>query len=269
MIAILPSETLIQALESSESAYMADRMTAIRNRPGNPEGVEMERFGSALCLYSKSMPWPAFNTVKGLTSADIDFVDPILDFYRARGRKAQVEIVPSRADRQLLERLSSRGLYQSGFHTSLYADPAAFHEDERQHVTVRELREDQFHTYATIHCRGTGLADNGITPVAENNKVLFHRPGWTFFIAYVEEEPAATAVMFSQDGIASFTFAATLPQFRGQGLHGGLLARRLLEAKRQHCRLAVSQCSLLSQSHRNMERAGMRIGYVKATWTEQ
>jgi hypothetical protein len=67
--------------------------------------------------------------------------------------------------------------------------------------------------------------------------------------------------MYRKNGIASFTLAATLPQFRSRGLQLALIKRRLFEAAVSDCRLAVSQAAYLSASHRNMERAGMRIGY--------
>jgi Acetyltransferase (GNAT) family. len=269
MISSLPSHQRIQEIASSEADYMLDRMTAIRSRPHNPEGIEIERFGNALCLYSRTMPWATFNTVKGITSTDIEYIDRIIDFYRTRDRKAQFEIVPSLADQQVLQRLSDRGFYQSGFHTSLYIEPTEFQDDDREQIRIEELREDQFHLYATIHCRGTGLSDDGIPYVAANNEVLYNRPGWKFFIAYMNDEPAAVAVIYRKDGIASLTFAATLPEFRNQGLHQMLLKRRIAEAAHRHCRLAVSQCAFLSQSHRNMERIGMKIGYVRTTWTER
>lgn len=38
---------LADILEKSEINYMVDRMTAIREREGNPEGIEIKRFGRA------------------------------------------------------------------------------------------------------------------------------------------------------------------------------------------------------------------------------
>lgn len=263
----LPSGALIQQIVSSENDYMYDRMLAIQRRPGNPEGVELRRFGNALCIYSRTMPWPSFNTVKGLTAADVEFIDPILEFYQSRGRAPQFELVPSLVDQNILARLAERGFFQSGFHTSLYlSELQTPHIDEMDGITVKELQEDEFMTYAMIHCRGTGLSDDGIPYVAENNKALYGRPGWNFYLAYVKEEPAAAGAMYIKDGIASFTFAASLPQFRNRGLQQRLLHRRIAEASRQGCKLAVGQCAFLSQSHRNMERAGMKIGYVRTNW---
>ncbi|CAG5084741.1 GCN5-related N-acetyltransferase [Thermobacillus xylanilyticus] len=263
----VPSLELIRAIEQSEIDYMYDRMLAIRGRPGNPEGVEIGQFGNALCLYSRTMHWPSFNTVKGLTSEEIGQIDAILDFYRSFDRTPQFEIVPSRVDRDLLKALSDRGFYQSGFHASLFTEPMEYPFEPSDSIAIRELREDEFDQYAAIHCRGTGLPDNGIPYVSANNRVLYNRPEWKFYMAYVNEQPAAAAVMHMKDGIASLTFAATLPEYRRLGLHRRLLDRRIADAKRNGCTLAVSQCAFLSQSHRNMERIGMKIGFLKTLWT--
>ncbi|WP_313731816.1 GNAT family N-acetyltransferase [Cohnella nanjingensis] len=270
---LVPSLALAAEIERSKIGYMSDRMTAIRSREGNPEGVEIRAFGQAVAFYSRTMPWPAFNTVKGLRNGDADALEDILAFYNERGRRPQFEIVPGLADTGLLRRLSELGCELSGYHTSLYADPstrsipAGSALGEPAGITVRELREEEIELYATIHCRGTGLPDDGIRPVAANNRVLFGRPGWKIFLASVHESPAAVGVLHVKDGIASCTFAATLPEYRNRGLQQLLLKRRLEEAAAQGCRLAVSQCAYASQSHRNMERVGMKIGYIRSSWT--
>lgn len=267
MMHLIPSAELIREVENSEIDYLTDRMAAIRSREGNPEGIEIERFGHAVCFYSRTMPWPTFNTVKGLTASEVDKLEAIIRFYKERERSIQFEIVPSMVDSRFLQRLTELGFYPSGIHSSLMIEPQAWGEDEPEQIRVHELREDQFELYAAIHCRGTGLPDNGIPHVAANNRVLYRRPGWKFFIAYVEEEPAAVGVMFIKNNTASLTFAATLPSYRNRGLHRSLLQRRIEEAFHQRCTLAVSQCAYLSQSHRNMERVGMKLAYVRTTWT--
>lgn len=265
----IPSKELITDIEQSEMRYIHDRMLAIQSRVGNPEGIEIKQFGNAIALYSKTMPWAAFNTVKGITSSDIEFIEPIIDFYRTRDRKPQFEIVPSVVDQKYLKNLSDHGFYQSGFHSSLYMEPTMGKRDLNEVLRVQELQEDQFIQYATVHCRGTGLSDDGIEYVAANNKVLYNRPGWKFYIAYLNEVPAAVAVMHMEEGIASLTFAATLPEFRNQGLQQRLIETRVEEALRNNCRLVVGQCAFLSQSHRNMERIGMKIGYIRTSWTSR
>ncbi|SMF82522.1 Acetyltransferase (GNAT) domain-containing protein [Paenibacillus uliginis N3/975] len=270
MIPSFPSEPLIVDIESSEVDYMTDRMKAIEERDGNPEGVEITRIGHAVCLYSKSMPWPSFNTVKGIRSEDIPYIDDIIHFYRSRDRKFQIEVVPSLVDQKLLKALADKGMYQSGFHTSMYINPESLTDEFHwAAIDIRPLKRDEFEKYATVHCIGTGLPQQGIPSVARNNEVLYDRPGWRFFMAYINDNPAAAGVMYVKGDIASLTFAATLPEYRRQGLQQGLLRRRIAEAARESCRMVVSQCSFISPSHRNMERVGMKLGYVRTAWTER
>lgn len=266
------SPNLINAIESSERDYMLDRMKAIQTRPNNPEGVVLRQIGDAWCFYASTMPWPSFNTVRGVHSQDIGLLDEMIGFYKELGRKPHFEIVPSLADRPLLQALSERGFYQSGYHTSMYLIPEQegghYRAEAAEHIRIDELREDEFELYATIHCLGTGLPEDGIPSVAANNSVLYNRPGWTFYIARVDDKPAAVGVMHIHNGVASLTFAATLPEYRRQGLQQALLRRRILEAANKGCELIVSQCAFLSPSHRNMERIGMQIGYIRSNWTE-
>ncbi|WP_213621524.1 GNAT family N-acetyltransferase [Paenibacillus sp. J22TS3] len=270
MLHIRSSLELIQEIEQSEIRYMSDRMSAIQGRPGNPEGIEIQQFGQAVCYYSRSMPWGSFNTVKGITGAEVELIDSILEFYQARERNIQLEIVPGLADQEILKRLYDHGLYPAGYHTSLYMNPAdltGLHENPR--IRVEELTEDQFDLYAAIHCRSFGLPEEGIPPVAANNIVLYPRPGWKFYLAYMDEIPAAAGVMYIKGDVASLTLAATLPEFRNQGLQGSLLRARIREAARSGCRLVVGQCAFLSQSHRNMEQSGMKVGYIRTTWIKR
>ncbi|MEK8132763.1 GNAT family N-acetyltransferase [Paenibacillus filicis] len=268
----LLSEATIRIVEKSEIDYMTDRMSAIREREGNPEGVELRKFGEATAFYSRTMAWPSFNTVKGLRDAELPFLEEIVSFFRERERKPQIELVPSQCGQPLLARLHELGWRQTGFHTSLYADPQAERPSPQFHssslVEIRELKEEESDLYAAIHCRGTGLPEEGIPYVAANNRVLMKRPGWTFYLASYEGVPAGVGVMYTQDLTASFTFAATLPAYRNQGVHAALLQRRLEQAASQGCTLAVAQAAFLSVSHRNMERMGMRTAYTRAIWTE-
>ncbi|WP_316245779.1 hypothetical protein [Paenibacillus tuaregi] len=158
-------------------------------------------------------------------------IDPILEFYQARERNIQLEIVPGLADQEILKRLHDHGLYPAGYHTSLYMNPADLTgPPENPRIRVQELKEDQYDLYAAIHCRSFGLPEEGIPPVAANNKVLYPRPGWKFYLAYMDDIPAAAGVMYIKGDVASLTLAATLPEFRNLGLQGSLLRTRIMEA---------------------------------------
>jgi len=65
------------------------------------------------------------------------------------------------------------------------------------------------------------------------------------------------------EGVAMLSGDATLPEARGRGLQGALIRERLARAARAGCELAM--CCVLpgSASHRNYERAGFRLAYMR------
>lgn len=261
---MLLTRDVAQQLEQSEIDYMKDRMEAMEKLPGNPHGVETVSFGSATAFYSRGMPWPMFNNVKG--TLDADQLEAIVKFYEERERSFEFHISPVHIDSHTLNQLARMGFYQSGFHATMYAKATVRTVELPPGLLVRELREDEFITYAAIHCEATGLSLDGQPYVAENNRILAVRPGWRYYIAYCDDQPAAVAVMYTKGRSASCTFAATLPAYRGRGLQTALLNRRIHDAYTEGCEIVVGQCAYGSGSHANMERAGMRLGYSRATW---
>ena len=59
----------------------------------------------------------------------------------------------------------------------------------------------------------------------------------------------------------------TDPAFRRRGLHSALLVRRLRDARAEGVYFVCGDAEFLSTSHRNMERAGMRLLFLRAIWT--
>lgn len=257
------SKQLAQRIEQSEIDYMMDRMMAIRERQGNPEHVQLRSFGGAAAIASKGMPWPQFNTVKGFGLDELLLLPEILAFYAECGCRPQFEITPAKATPELLKLLSEQGFMPGGFQASFYAVPEAASMNLPAHIRIRRLERDEMTTYARIHCLGFGMNESGIEPIAANNAVLQGRPGWHFYMGLADEIPAAAGVMYVENGTASLTFAATLPEYRSRGLQYALVRRRMQEAAMNGCQLVVSQAAYLSPSHRNMERAGMKLAYTR------
>jgi GNAT superfamily N-acetyltransferase len=93
------------------------------------------------------------------------------------------------------------------------------------------------------------------------------QPGWSLYLARCEGTPAATAVLYVADNVGYCADAATHPAFRGRGLQTALLHRRIADASAAGVDFVCSGADFLSQSHRNMERAGMRVLFVRSLWT--
>jgi hypothetical protein len=92
-------------------------------------------------------------------------------------------------------------------------------------------------------------------------------PDWSLYLARVEGVPAATGILYVRDRVGYCADAATVPAFRGRGLQQAMLARRISDATAAGVDFVCSGADYLSSSHRNMERTGMRVQFVRALWT--
>ncbi|MBD7966811.1 GNAT family N-acetyltransferase [Paenibacillus gallinarum] len=263
-----------QRLERSEMEYMIDRMRAIEERSGNPMGIETQYFGEAVAFYSREMPWPQFNTVKGIGSAEESYLSEIISFYRSRNRNPHIEVTPLRAEPTLFRSLARQGFFQSSFHATLYtgckkksASPLEKWTNDKENAEIIEINSNQFDDYAMVHCLGTGLPISGKQHIADNNRILHGRKGWKYYVAYYNNEPVGAAAAYIQGSTASLTFATTLPAYRNRGIQTLLIERRMRDAVQEGCNLIVGQAAYLSSSFRNMQRAGMQLGYTRSTWS--
>jgi GNAT superfamily N-acetyltransferase len=82
-------------------------------------------------------------------------------------------------------------------------------------------------------------------------------------MAHLGGKPAAAAGMSSEAGVALLSGDATLPVSRGLGLQGVLIRERIARAARAGCDLAMACVLPGSGSHRNYERAGFQLVYMR------
>jgi len=82
-------------------------------------------------------------------------------------------------------------------------------------------------------------------------------------IARLEGVPAAAAGMSVANGVALLSGDATLPGSRGLGLQGVLIRERIARAARAGCNMAMACVLPGSGSHRNYERAGFQLVYMR------
>src|SRR5690606_21545883 len=103
----------------------------------------------------------------------------------------EFQIIPSKANPQVMKLLQQRGFYQSGFHASMSGEPEYHDSINKEDIEIRELRQEEFDKYAEIHCLGTGLPLDGKVHVAANKQGLFGREGWRYYIGLYQGTPAA------------------------------------------------------------------------------
>ncbi|OPA09952.1 GNAT family N-acetyltransferase [Bacillus cereus] len=252
-------------IENAEIDMLSSRLEGLQAMSGNPMQVQMKKFGSATTFSSKIIAGPAFNTVKGITNADA--IDAIISYYESLQIPCRFEITPAQGTAELFQYLSQKGFYQSSFHTALYSIPREDPSLLPANISVRQLKENEFHIFADIYVRGFNMPSFTKDGVRQNNEILYDKPGWHFFIAEVQNTPAGIGVLYINKGVASLAASATLPEFQRKGCHTALIQKRIKTAIESNCTLIVGQARFGSGSQNNMERAHIKIAYTKSIWT--
>lgn len=82
-------------------------------------------------------------------------------------------------------------------------------------------------------------------------------------LAFQEERPVAGCAMAVHEGVAALFGDSTLPEARGKGIQQALIRTRLTYALAQGCDLAMASVLPGSSSHRNYERCGFQLAYMR------
>jgi hypothetical protein len=95
-------------------------------------------------------------------------------------------------------------------------------------------------------------------------KDLASAPTLVRYLARRDGTPAGGASMRAVDGVCQLCGAATLPEHRRRGVQSAMLARRLDDATRAGCEVAVVTTLPGSKSQQNVQRLGFELLYTRA-----
>jgi hypothetical protein len=264
---LIPSLDLVRRTVGAEAAYTLSRLQVLERLPGNPVGVAYRQPEEGLvALMARHLPVPNFNSVVGLRAGQEQHIEPLVEWYRDNGVKPRFEVVPALADDKISRELARLGYYQSGFHASLIDEPHAPAPQGNAGVIERVGDAALLEEFLDAHAAGWRIPDP--QGFKANVRGWLGQPGWSLYLARVEGKAAATGILFIRDGVGYCADAATVPAFRGRGQQQAMLRRRIADAAAAGVDVVCSGAEYLSASHRNMERVGMRVQFVRALWTE-
>ena len=89
-------------------------------------------------------------------------------------------------------------------------------------------------------------------------------PGFRAYLARLNEAAAGGAGLRAHEKIGQLCGATTLPAYRRRGIQTALLRRRLCDAHRAGCDLAIMTAQPGSKSHFNARRQGFELLYSRA-----
>ena len=193
--------------------------------------------------------------------------------FAARGAAVQVEISVL-ATAGIGEWFTSRGYALVGFENVLgrRLDPRESW-IAREGIDVSRATDAELEAWLDVVVSGfsapdvQGVASHEQFPRGALERVMRDMSRARGFVRYVarrQDAVAGGASMHIADGIAQLCGAATLPQHRRRGIQGALLQRRLADAAREGCDLAVITTLPGSKSQENAQKQGFDLLYTRA-----
>ncbi len=231
--------------------------------------ADVTEAGGASILQTREAPGsPMLNRVVGLgvdTPATEEDVDAALAAI-GEGVTFYVAVSPHAAPAELPAWLEARGL-ERGWGWMSFSRPLG---DPPAVETALRLARAESPAEAAAFARIQRIA-YGLPEEVEPVIALAPGRGWECWLALDGDEPAGAGALFMRDGICYLGFGATLPEHRGKGAQGALLAHRIRRAEALGCDLVVTETGERrddrpSNSYRNILRAGFVEGAVTANW---
>jgi GNAT superfamily N-acetyltransferase len=263
---LLPSLRLVERSLAADVSYTVSRMRVLERIPGNPIGIGYRWIDeSTVALASRFLP--SFTRVVGLRPGHEAHIEPIVNWYREFGVNPTFEIVPGMYDAVLGRELARHGFFPSGFHASLITEPDSAGTQSIDIDIEPVFSADAMEQYLDAYVAGWGIAEKDHDQFKSNVRPWRDQPGWSLYLGRIDGRPAAAATLFVNDGVGYLADAATAPAFRRHGLHFALLRRRIRDASAAGVDFIFSGAEPMGTSHRNMERAGLRLHFVRTKWT--
>jgi hypothetical protein len=265
---LIPSPDLVQRVVAAEDAYTLSRIKVLERLPGNPIGVGYRILDDGvIAMMARHLPSPSFNSVRGLRDGHERHIAPLVAWYRDHGVAARFQMVPGHYAPALGRELARLGYFHSEFHAAVVGEPDATAATAAG-VTVERVADDvAMEDYLDAYMAGWGLPAAEHARFKDNVRPWRHQPGWSLYLVRVDGRPAAAGTLYVHDKTGYLADAATAPLMRGRGAHAALLRRRIADAKAAGADVVCSGAEFLSTSHRNMERAGLRVLFTRAIWT--
>jgi hypothetical protein len=205
----------------------------------------------------------------GLNNADAEAVDATIQFFRAHAVPAKVRIVPDGWTKEKADRLMSFGLRHTGFHTVMWSPLPMKVEPVPDHIRIEHVTDpEQYDLSLHVQLEGWGIPYNPNSPLVKLRRSWRTLPDHRMYLAYLDGEPAAHAMLYTDGQVGYLENASTINRFRNKGLHTALLRRRINDAMALGCNTIAGGADFESPSRDNQMRCGLQIAYLAALWSE-
>jgi len=263
--------------ELGEAAYMHEFFSRADDASHEALGMAHARVGGGVVTVMAHDPTGGFwNRTIGL-GVDEPLTDAVLeevlDFVRSHGGPLTILQVAPGADPAGWEDLLVRAGARPSATWVKFAGRDVEPPEVRTDLRVEVLTAAHGADFARVMCLGFGMPMDSPLP-----GWFATMPGWggahTAYGAFDGDDLVAAASLVVDGDVASLCGAATLPDHRGRGAQGALMARRITDAAARGCRwLAAETGSETPESPNpslhNMRRIGLTELYERRNWVWQ
>lgn len=259
--------------ETAEAEFMFQYEIAASAPTQAALGIAAVRIGGGVALSMR-------NDVTGYWSKALGFgvtepvtdqlIDRVIDFYRTeRSPGAVIQIAPSLLPEEWPTICARHDIRLDSEWIKLACSIDDIRPGHHSDFRISAVGPEHFSQWAAAAMRGFGMPEEGLT---EMIAASLEHPSYRPFAAWDGNEIVAAANLFVHGEIGSLNTAATLPTHRNRGAQSALIAALAREAANSGCRWLCAETGRpadgeISQSLRNLERAGLRPLYYRQNWT--
>jgi GNAT superfamily N-acetyltransferase len=242
-----------------EAADATNVMRMAQSASGDAEFLAFEPFAGGFAVFAgvgSPMTHAMGIGMRGAVSEEE--LERMESFFRDRGCPCVIDLCPM-ADPSVIAFIQSRPYRVIEFNNVMARkiDPDEIFEPAEG---VRPVREGELPHWSRV----ISEAFSEDMPVSESLVDLMSATCKNVHCWFAgDSEPVGGAAMAVQEEVALFTGDATLRTARGKGWQARLIRERLAAAQRLGCRLASTSVLPGSASHRNYERAGFQLIYMR------
>ena len=257
---IVSDRFLSQRLERTEASAGA-RFIEARARASPDSGACWIDVAGAYAMYDG--PQSPVTQTFGLGilekpgEADLDRIE---QFFLDRGAPVRHEVSPL-VDESVPAMLAGRGYRPVEFTAVLYLPlDGNVVTAPNPGLRVRQVTPAERELWAITAAAGWEMAPLAMLRVSVACEDLHA------YLVELDGRPVAAGALFIHGGVALLAGASTVPEWRRRGAQRALLVRRLNDAAKSGCDLAMICAAPGSTSQNNAERQGFRIAYTRIKW---